>query len=103
MTRSVEVAEPLARLLMTANTTYVGTHTLRAKHTSDMWNCMADRVWQGPIWIESACDGVVNENILDKAYVVTNLNSGSTYNFWVQSHNSFGISAYSDDIQKVCG
>jgi len=45
----------------------------------------------------------VNLNILSTSYTVTNLNSGSTYNFWVQSVNSYGISAYSDTLQLVCG
>lgn len=49
----------------------------------------------GPIQVQA-------ENWLATAYTKTDCNSGSTYNIWVQSRNSFGISEYSAAIQLVC-
>lgn len=45
---------------------------------------------------------VLVENVLTKAYTTTGCNSGSTYNIWVQSRNSFGLSEYSASLQLVC-
>jgi hypothetical protein len=41
---------------------------------------------------------VLTTGVLSTNYVATGLDSGSTYDFWVQSRNSFGLSVYSAQL-----
>jgi hypothetical protein len=46
---------------------------------------------------------VLAANVLTPSYLATGLASGATYDFWVQSRNSYGLSAYSAALQLVSG
>jgi hypothetical protein len=46
---------------------------------------------------------VLKSEVLSTSYVATSLEAGATYDFWVQSRNSFGLSTYSEQLQLVAG
>lgn len=46
---------------------------------------------------------VLESEVLSTRYVATSLEAGATYDFWVQSRNSFGLSTYSEQLQLVAG
>lgn len=42
------------------------------------------------------------QNHLSTSVTTTTCTSGATYNIWIQSRNSFGLSEYSEDLQLIC-
>jgi hypothetical protein len=46
---------------------------------------------------------VLKSGNLATNYVASSLEAGATYDFWVQSRNSFGLSTYSAQLQLVAG